>query len=174
MPNGTSSPRTTANPGTIEPPSAERAKPGGEETPPVRRDPGEPTSGSTGKPAVPETTRVVAAPPAPKVVPDEASLRQAVQAYADAISSGNRDAVRRAFPGITESDLREIDALKTNFGRHYRMTVFIRDFKIDGSRARVECRVIHNALDDRGKEQTKGRNETWTFEWTGGTWVRVR
>ena len=40
------------------------------------------------------------------------------------------------------------------------MTILIRDFSIDGSRARVECRVIHNGIDDRGKPQATGRNET--------------
>ncbi len=71
--------------------------------------------------------------------------------------------------------MREIDALKVNFGREqYRMTILIRDFRIDGTRARVETRVIHNGIDDRGKPQAPARNETFKFEWTGGTWVRVR
>jgi hypothetical protein len=167
VPAGTSSTPTTIYPANPAP--VDSAKPTVEDPPPPRREPTEPTSGGT-KPTGPDPSRGTAAAPAPKLVPDEASLRQAVQAYEKAITSGDRDAVRRVFPGITESNLREIDSLRSNFAQQYRLTVLIRDYRIDGIRARVECRVIHNALDDRGKEQTKGRNETLTFEWTGRTW----
>lgn len=90
------------------------------------------------------------------------------------MSSGNREAVKRVFPGVSDSALREIDGLKVNFGREYRMNVFVRDVKITGTRARVDCRIVHNGIDDRGKTVSDARNETLFFEWNGGTWVRAR
>ncbi len=52
----------------------------------------------------------------PVPVPDDESLKRAVADYEAAMTSGNRDAVRRVFPAVTESELREIDSLKDNFG----------------------------------------------------------
>ena len=77
---------------------------------------------------------------------------------------------------MSESALKEIDTVKVNFGReHYRMNVFIRNQpRHRRGRARVECRIIHNGIDDRGKTQSQRQDTTLDFEWTGRTWVRVR
>jgi hypothetical protein len=118
----------------------------------------------------PKVSAPVAAP-----VPDDESLKRAVADYEAAITSGNRDAVRRVFPAVTESELREIDSLKDNFGRErYRMNVFITSSRIEGTRATLRCRIIHNGIDDRGKTLSRPQDATLKFEWTGRTWVRVR
>jgi hypothetical protein len=143
--------------------------------PPPPRTASEATSSTASKPPASELPKAdpVAAP---KLLPDEASLRQAVTAYEAAMSSGSRAAVKAVFPGVSESELRDIDALKLNFGRHqYRMTVIIRKHDIDGTRARVDALVNHTGIDDRGKQlPPMSRNERLNFEWTGRTWVRVR
>ena len=164
-------------PPVANPPAGEPEKPKGEATPPAAREPATEPPAGTAKPAVPENK--VSTPPSappPRLVPDEASLRQAVSEYEVAMSSGNRDAVKAVFPSVSESDLRDIDNLKVNFGRHqYRMTVIIRKHRIDGTRASVDALVSHTGIDDRGKPlPPMSRNEGLTFEWTGRTWIRVR
>jgi len=108
-------------------------------------------------------------------VANEESLRQAVRRFEEAISSGKRDVIKQVYPGVTERELREIDKLKDDFGRdQYRLNVFIRGVRIEGTRARVECRIVHNGVDDRGKTVHLPKNETLYFEWTGRTWVRAQ
>jgi tetratricopeptide (TPR) repeat protein len=156
---------TPTTPTGVNPPAGEREKPKTE-------DPVKPPSAD---PPRPESPKLEPAP-APKAVPDEASLRLAVRAYEEAISSGDHAAIRRVFPAVTDSELREIDTVKVNFGRgQYRLTVLIRDPGIEGTKARVRSRLIHSGIDDRGKPlDAKARDETLRFEWNGGTWVRVR
>ena len=143
--------------------------------PPVRREP-EPAAGGGRPPGGGRTEPLPESPPpAPAPVANEESLRQAVRVYEEAITSGKRDAIKQVFPEVTERELREIEALKVDFGRdRYRLNVFIRNHRINGTRARVECTAIHNGIDDRGKTLSKSKDETITFEWTGRTWVRVR
>ena len=91
----------------------------------------------------------------------------AIETYERAITSGNREAVKRVFPSVSDSELKDIDNLKVNFGREYRMNVFVRDYKITGTRARVDCRIVHNGIDDRGKTFSTPQNTTLFFEWNG-------
>jgi hypothetical protein len=108
-------------------------------------------------------------------VPDEASLRESVRAYAHAFSSGKRDSVRAVFPEISERDLREFDSLRHNFGPdRYGMSISIKSVKIEGLKARVKCVIFHTGIDNTGKAQQIPRNEELKFAWTGMTWVRVR
>jgi hypothetical protein len=95
--------------------------------------------------------------------------------FEEAVSSGKRDVIKQVYPGVTERELQEIDKLKHDFGRdQYRLNVFIRDFRIQGTRARVNCRIVHNGVDDRGKTVHLPKNDTLYFEWTGRTWVRAQ
>jgi hypothetical protein len=119
-------------------------------------------------------------PPEPKVtparlVPDEASLRSAVQAYAQAFSSGKREAVKAVFPSVSEKELAELDSLKDNFGDdRYVMSILIRSNQVEGHRARVRCVIFHSGVDNTGKPLQQRREVTLQFDWTGATWVRVR
>lgn len=114
-------------------------------------------------------------PPVPGPVADEESLRQSVRAYARALSSGSRDAVRAVFPTVTDSELREVESLRNNFGRdRYFMNIIILKSQIDGHRADVRGQVFHNGIDDSGKPFQRGREETLRFEWNGSAWVRIR
>lgn len=108
-------------------------------------------------------------------VPDEESLREAVANYARAFTSGDRDAVRSVFPGISDKHLRDVDALRDNFGRdRYGMNIAVKSLKIEGLRARVSATVFHTGIDNSGKAQQMRRDEDLTFAWNGTTWVRVR
>ena len=79
------------------------------------------------------------------------------------------------FQASPNRELKDVEALKVDFGQdRYRLNIFIRAVRIDGHRARVECTAIHNGVDDRGKTLSKSKQETLNFQWTGGTWVRVR
>lgn len=121
-----------------------------------------------------------APPPGPQPVPppvaDEASLKKSIEAYAQALSSGNPDAVRAVFPSVSAQELREVGSLRDNFGRdRYRMNIIVLNPpRIDGTQATVRCRVFHNGVDDSGKPFQQERAETLRFNWTGSTWVRVR
>ena len=68
--------------------------------------------------------------------------------------------MKRVFPSVSDSELKDIDNRKVNFGREYRMNVFVRDYKITGTRARVDCRIVHNGIDDRGKTFSTPQNTT--------------
>lgn len=126
------------------------------------------------EPPRPETAK----PDPPKVevrTPDEDSLREAVHAYGRALSSGNRDAVRKIFPEVAERELREIDSLRDNFGRdRYGATVSIRDIRLEGTQARVDCTIFHNGIDNTGKTVQLPQRVQLRFAWTGSTWIRVR
>jgi hypothetical protein len=164
----TNTPAATAPPPVVvTSPKVDPESPKREDPAPVR---GESSAPSTTRPA---DERTPTAPPAP--VPDEASLRLAVGLFEAAISSGKPDAIRAMFPSVTERELKDVEALKVDFGRdRYRLNIFIRAVRIDGHRARVECTAIHNGVDDRGKTLSKSKQDTLHFQWTGGTWVRVR
>jgi hypothetical protein len=108
-------------------------------------------------------------------MPNEASLRESIRAYAQAFSSGSRNAVKGVFPEISDRELREFDSLRDNFGPdRYGMNISIRSFKIDGTRAQVKCVVFHTGIDNTGKTQQIRSNEDLNFAWTGTTWIRVR
>jgi len=108
-------------------------------------------------------------------VPDEASLTEAVRAYSQAFSSGNRNRVKEVFPEISDRELKDFDALRLDFGpERYGMSISIRSLKIEGTRARVRCVIFHNGIDNTGKTQQKRSDEELTFKWTGTTWIRVR
>lgn len=116
-----------------------------------------------------------APPPVPGPVADETTLRESVRAYAQALSSGSREAVRAVFPSVTDSELREVESLRNNFGRdRYFMNIIILKSQINGRRAEVRGRVFHNGIDDSGKPFQRDREETLTFDWNGSTWIRVR
>jgi hypothetical protein len=145
---------------------------GGEKAPPAKEQLAPP-------PAKEQPTLAVnnqpAPAPAPAVVPDEESLREAVRAYAQALSSGSRDAVRAVFPSVTDSELREVESLRNNFGRdRYFMNIIVLKSQINGRRAEIRGRVFHNGIDDSGKPFQQDRQETLSFDWNGTTWVRVR
>jgi hypothetical protein len=113
--------------------------------------------------------------PASRPIPDEDSLREAVRAYARAVSSGKREAVKRIFPEVSDKELREVDSLRQNFGLdRYGMNISIKDFEIEGAQARVKCTIFHNGIDNTGKPQQKRNNAELRFAWTGATWIRVR
>jgi hypothetical protein len=98
-----------------------------------------------------------------------------VRLYEAAISSGNREAITRVFPAASERQLREFEALKVDYGGdRYRLDVNVRDYRIDGPKARVECNCVSIGVDHRGRTLRKPRVETLNFEWTGRTWIRVR
>jgi hypothetical protein len=149
-------PRDPVQPGPNEP-SAEPSRP------PVEKEPG---------PAPPPPTN---SEPVPE--PDRESVESALSDYEKAFSSGDLDAVRRVFPGVSDRELKEVAALKVNTS-NYRMVVTPTDIRIvqreGGPQAIVECQVFHNWIDDSGKPQSHRRPETLRFEWTGKTWVRVR
>ena len=108
-------------------------------------------------------------------MPNEASLRESVRAYAQAFSSGNRNEVKSVFPEISQSELKEFDALRDDFGLdRYGMNISIKGVKIDGTRARVSCVIFHTGIDNTGKSQQIRSNQDLNFAWTGTTWVRVR
>ena len=160
---------STPPPAIVTPPKDSPERPRNEEPAPVRAEPAAPAA-STNKSPDEHKPSPPAAP-----VPNEASLRRAVDLYEAAITSGKRDAIRAVFPGVTDRELKEVEALKVDFGQdRYRLNIFIRDYRIDGGRARVECTSVHNGVDDRGKTLSKSKQETLNFQWTGGTWVRVR
>ena len=160
---------TTPPPVVVTPPKVDPEPPKREEPAPVR---GESPAPNTTRPA---DERKTAPPPAPAPVPDEASLRLAVGLFEAAITSGKPDAIRAVFPSVTNRELKDVESLKVDFGQdRYRLNIFIRSVRIDGHRARVECTAIHNGVDDRGKTLSKSKQETLNFQWTGGTWVRVR
>ena len=153
----------------MTPPKVSPEPPKNEEPAPVRVEPAAPAPNLTR----PTDERKPSSPPPP--VPDEASLRRAVELYEAAITSGKRDVIRAVFPSVTDRELREVEDLKVDFGQdRYRLNIFIRALRIDGARARVECSAVHNGVDDRGKILSKSKQETLNFQWTGGTWVRVR
>ena len=118
--------------------------------------------------------------PVPESVPDEASVRLAIEAYEDAFTSGSREAVRRVFPGVSDGELREVASLRDNFGNaRYSMSIIVSRIRIASGaggvpQATVDCRIFHNGLDDSGKPLRRDRAETLRFEWTGSTWVRIR
>ena len=160
---------TTPPPVIVTPPKVDPEPPKREEPAPVR---GESPAPNTTRPA---DERKTTPPPAPAPVPDEASLRLAVGLFEAAITSGKPDAIRAVFPSVTNRELKDVESLKVDFGQdRYRLNIFIRSVRIDGHRARVECTAIHNGVDDRGKTLSKSKQETLNFQWTGGTWVRVR
>jgi hypothetical protein len=134
----------------------------------------------TGPPPVNEQPAPpVAAKPAPQPAPtpvaDEASLRESISAYAQAVSSGNPDAVRAVFPSVSAQELRDVESVRDNFGRdRYFMNIIVLDPRINGKQAEVLCRVFHNGIDNTGKPLRQDRQETLKFNWTGSTWVRVR
>lgn len=170
-PSAEPAPAATAasTPPLVTPPKAAAEPPRGEEPAPARAEAAAPAP----NPTKPPDERNPSAPPPP--VPDEASLRRAVDLYEAAITSGKRDGIRAVFPGVTDRELREVEDLKVDFGQdRYRLNLFIRALRLDGARARVECTAIHNGVDDRGKTLSKSKQETLNFQWTGGTWVRVR
>jgi Caspase domain len=163
-------------PTVVNPPKPETEPPKVAEPAPARSEPLDSPAGGT-KPAGGRTEPAgEATPPAPPPpTPNEESLRQAVDAFAAAVTSGSREAVRRVYPSVSDAELKEIDSLKTNFGRQqYKMTILVRKISIDGLKARVEGRAFHNGIDDRGKPWARDHNQNLTFEWTGRTWVRVR
>jgi hypothetical protein len=135
-----------------------------------------------GDPPKPAEESAAPAAPVPKPVPpavpvpvaDEASLRAAVEDYADAITSGRRDEVKRVFPQASDKELREIDSLKDTFGDKYRMNIIVLTARINGTRGEVRSTVFHNGVDDTGKPFQTRRDETLRFDWNGTTWVRVR
>jgi len=181
-PRATTPAAATPSPAAATPPKVEPDTPKVvDPPPPLRPEPTEPATGG-GKPAGGARTETPAvsprpapAPTAPAPVANEESLRQAVRRFEEAISSGKRDVIKQVYPGVTERELREIDKLKDDFGRdQYRLNVFIRGVRIEGTRARVECRIVHNGVDDRGKTVHLPKNETLYFEWTGRTWVRAQ
>lgn len=113
--------------------------------------------------------------PAPTPVPDEASLRESIRAYAQAVSSGNPDAVKAVFPSVSAQELRDVELLRNNFGRdRYSMSIIVLNPGIEGKLAKVRCRVFHNGVDDSGKPYQQQQELTLNFNWTGSTWVRVR
>jgi hypothetical protein len=161
---------TVPPPVVVTPPKIDPETPKKDEPAPVRGESAAPPP--TTKPV---DERKTSPPPAPAPVPDEASLRRAVELYEAAITSGKPDAIRAVFPSISDREIKEVEALKFDFGQdRYRLNIFIRAIRIDGTRARVECGSVHNGVDDRGKLLTKPKQETLNFQWTGATWVRVR
>lgn len=157
-PNATTTPTPAT---TTAAPERETRKPD-----PAPADPPKPESKTVDRPE---------APAAPRPIPNEASLRESVRAYAQAFSSGNRDEVKSVFPEISQSELKEFDALRDDFGLdRYGMNISIKSVKIDGTRARVSCVIFHTGIDNTGKSQQIRSNQELNFAWTGTTWVRVR
>jgi hypothetical protein len=114
-------------------------------------------------------------PPAPTLVADADSLRLAVSRYEAALSSADPAAIKKVYPEVSERELRDVFKLRMDLGRdRYRQNVLIKNFKIDGSGARLETRIFHNGVDDRGKTINETQDLTLYFRWTGQTWVRVR
>jgi hypothetical protein len=174
----TAAPSATANPpantAPTPPSTAERETRKPEPAPP---EPSKPESAKVESNRPPTNP----APPAPDIkaasppIPNEASLREGIRAYAQAFSSGNRNAVKGVYPEISDRELREFDALRDDFGPdRYGMNISIRNIKIDGTRARVKCVIFHTGIDNTGKTQQIPSNEELNFAWTGSTWIRVR
>jgi tetratricopeptide (TPR) repeat protein len=105
---------------------------------------------------------------------DTESLLRAVQAFEAAVNSGRREAVKTVFPSASEAELRNLDSLRSKFGDQYRMTILVRDARVDGTRGTVVCRIVHSGIDESGKPVRTAANVTWHFTWTGTTWVRAR
>jgi ketosteroid isomerase-like protein len=109
-----------------------------------------------------------AAPP-PPAVPNDQAIRNVLQAYADAYSRLDANAVRRVFPSANEQALRQAFSGMKSF------QVQIQDAQINvsGSTATVTCTWASTFSGTVGGVQRASPKITLRLQKTGDSWVIV-
>jgi tetratricopeptide (TPR) repeat protein len=162
----------TQTPGVVAPAPPRETPPTASERP---APPATPPAPPAAAPA--QTPLRSSAPPAtaqtPPVAPaanDENLIRAVLQAYAQAYSALDVDAVRRVYPAVDAA------ALTQNFGqmRTQRIQIVNEQVAVTGTTATVTCQVRNHFEPKAGRVSDPVVNATFRLQKTGGNWVIVQ